>query len=223
LIEELLNESTAIHIWTVSSQVSKVRDLAVDTNCISRISFINVNWEDWTSADKLLSLELENISFDEIYIFCGVQGSPKSGSYGSLSEENASQVFLANAFLPSKILEFLSNNLRQVKAKIFVMSSRSGSISERGTLKHHTTGGNAIYRASKAGLNMMIKCFAYDHSHGPHVYLIHPGFVKSSSNQAPNAVHSGQFAAQMRDLVRAIDSYESGSFIDLTTLQLISP
>ncbi len=223
MIQDLIKTKLTSQIWVVSSHVSKLSQLQLGPSEKFPICIIESKWEDWSFTSQLLTSKLEGIVFDEVYIFCGLQGDSRSGSYGYLTEENARLVFLANVFLPSKILEFLSEGLLQAKSKIFVLSSRAGSISDRGKLPHHSPGGNAIYRASKAALNMMIKCFAFDHQSGPYVYIIHPGFVASESNVASNATPPSKFAAQMRELVGEIQSYKTGAFIDLSTKSLLNP
>ncbi|HME83762.1 MAG TPA: hypothetical protein VKG91_04220 [Roseiarcus sp.] len=74
------------------------------------------------------------------------------------------------------------------KGAIAIMSSGQGSVS------NNETGGHEVYRASKAALNTLMRCFAARHLGDPRtLLLLAPGWVRTGMG-GPKArlEHSGQ-------------------------------
>ncbi len=105
----------------------------------------------------------------------------ESSSFGNIDIEEWLDVMETNAIAPLKVTEaFFENVKRSEQRKIVFISSRAGSISERGTLPHHKQGGSYIYRSSKAALNAVTQSLAFDLTQqGLCVIVLHPGFVKT--------------------------------------------
>jgi NAD(P)-dependent dehydrogenase (short-subunit alcohol dehydrogenase family) len=82
-------------------------------------------------------------------------------------------VMVTNALGPMRVVESL-DGLVPPDGTIAVMSSSQGSVSL------NTNGGQDVYRASKAALNQLMRCYAARHPADPRtLLLINPGWVQT--------------------------------------------
>lgn len=111
----------------------------------------------------------------------GPEPHDKRNSFGDIDLEAWDEVFRTNVIGTFKFTESLMGNIRAgVEKKIIFISSRAGSIQERGRLSHHRPGGSYIYRTTKAALNAAVRAMAYDVSfEGIAIRLLHPGFIRT--------------------------------------------
>lgn len=102
-------------------------------------------------------------------------------SLKQLSAEQLSTVFAVNTILPALLIKhFVPHLSRNQQSVIAALSARVGSITD------NRLGGWYAYRASKAGLNMIIKCAAIEARRLNKLAVIvglHPGTVKSPLSQ----------------------------------------
>ena len=119
-------------------------------------------------------------SIQNIFFFSGHQQNIKEPFY-KIKLRDVFLYYSINVIAPVKILSFLQlNGYLSKYCKIVFFSSRSGSISERGTLKHHIPGGDNLYRSSKAALNSFVKNLAFEnHDSNYTIVSYHPGWVKT--------------------------------------------
>lgn len=105
----------------------------------------------------------------------------KSATFGQIDIDSWLEVMKTNVFYTTKLTEILFDLIKKGKQKkIVFISSRAGSISERGNLPHHLHGGSYIYRSSKAALNSAAQSLAFDYTNqGINVIVLHPGWVKT--------------------------------------------
>jgi len=105
----------------------------------------------------------------------------KRSSFGNIDILEWTSVFMVNTIAPIKVTEaFFDSVKNSIQKKIVFISSRSASISERGTLPHHKPGGPYIYRSSKAALNAITQSLSFDYTRqGFSLIVLHPGFVKT--------------------------------------------
>ena len=94
-----------------------------------------------------------------------------------ISHEKLSKMFLVNAIGPGVVMKHFLPRLRRDKPAILaVLSARIGSISD------NVLGGWYSYRASKAALNMLVKCASIEMRRKYKLSIIvglHPGTVES--------------------------------------------
>ncbi len=117
------------------------------------------------------------------------------------------RVFAVNTFLPMRVLSALSPVLKQSSApRIAVLSARVGSIGD------NRLGGWYSYRASKAALNMMLKCAALELkrlNRRAKLIAYHPGTVDTPLSKpfqggvAADKLFSAERAAEALDQVIA--------------------
>jgi NAD(P)-dependent dehydrogenase (short-subunit alcohol dehydrogenase family) len=91
---------------------------------------------------------------------------------GEISTEEFVRVMVTNTLSPMRVLERLTENVRQ-GGVVGVMSSGQGSLSD------NENGGNDVYRASKAALNMVMRSFAVRQGKDRALLLLAPGWIKT--------------------------------------------
>ena len=100
------------------------------------------------------------------------------------------------------------------KMVVFI-SSRSGSIAERGSLPHHQRGGSYIYRSSKAALNAVAKSLAFDLAPmGIGVLILHPGWVNSDAGDPEALLDVETSVTSMRKVIGGFAPAQTGSFLN---------
>lgn len=91
--------------------------------------------------------------------------------------------FRINTMAPLKMAETFATQISRSKQKIIVtITSKMGGIADNGS------GGNYLYRSSKAAANMIVKSLAIDlKPTGVTAVVFHPGWVKTDMG-GPNAL-----------------------------------
>ena len=108
--------------------------------------------------------------FDLVFVVAGV-GGPSGPAAHEASDDDATRILLTNATAPMHVAEAFTDAVRPGGVAAF-MSSGLGSIALAGG------GGNDLYRASKAALNMLAQCFAARHRDLA-VLCVAPGWVRT--------------------------------------------
>lgn len=95
-------------------------------------------------------------------------------------------------------------------AKVVFLSSELGSIAR-------STGGFLPYRASKAALNMLVKCLSEEQARrGVGCLALHPGWVKTDMGGEMAPLEALDSVQRMRRTIAALDAVKhNGAFIDL--------
>lgn len=120
--------------------------------------------------------------------------------------------FDTNAVGPLRVTRALRPHLERAAAvrksapRLVFISSVMGSIARNGE------GGYYGYRASKAGLNAVVKCLHHDLDSWPCVAL-HPGYVKTDMTGGGN-ISPQESASDMVATIQRIDRSWSGRFFD---------
>ena len=199
------------------------------------VTYSRLKPKDYTSKNiSFLKLELNNhrkfmifikklkkIKFDIILFVAAVNADSKRirkkyCMWNNLSIVEFAKMLSINCFSHIKILEsMMKKKLLNSKAKIIFFSSLSGSIHNRGRLKHHKKGGDVIYRISKAALNAAVKNIAYDFSDTDYsIIAIHPGWVRTRSG-GKNADLSISYASKkIFNLINDLKSKDTGKFLN---------
>ena len=140
----------------------------------------------------------------------------KSNQLLEVDFQNAQEVLVVNALGPARLIEHLiEGNILAQGAKLVVMSSRAGSSSERGTLRHHRPGGDVIYRASRAMLNNLVKNTTFTHRDKDlSIILMHPGWVRTRSGGDNADLSIEESALQILKVFKTITKKKSGLFIN---------
>jgi NAD(P)-dependent dehydrogenase (short-subunit alcohol dehydrogenase family) len=145
---------------------------AAEVNGRVRIERVDItNHDELNELHRRLSGEL----FDVIFIIAGVHDDTTKPIHAVPVSEVA-RLFITNAYSPIYLAEAVFD-LLQSRGTLAIMSSRMGSVSLATT---YAPGEWETYRASKAALNMLARCFYQRHQDGGRTVLImHPGWVKT--------------------------------------------
>jgi len=154
-----------------------------------------------------LSNDLNKDKFDLLINNAGIYG-PEYLKPGDPDTNEWLKVFKTNTIAPLNVCQSFLPNLKEIRGKIIVLSSKMGSIS------NNSSGGSYIYRSSKAALNSVMKSLAKDfQKHLIPVFIFHPGWVQTKMG-GPNAQISVKTCVKnLRHVISTLTMKESGQFI----------
>jgi len=178
---------------------------------------VSVRELDITDASEVMALatDLKWVAIDVLLNNAGIRGpQDETATFGQLDIETWLKVMHVNAMAPLKVTEAFLDHVRNSERRTIVfISSRAGSISERGRLSHHEHGGPYIYRASKAALNAGARSLAYDLlPQGIGVLVLHPGWVRTEMGGPEATIDVQTSVAGMRSVIDQFTLAQSGTF-----------
>lgn len=131
---------------------------------------------DVTEPDQIAALRdrLSGYRFEILFHNAGTANANPHQAAGKVPTEDFTRVMLTNALGPMRVIEGLQD-LVCADGLIGVMSSGQGSVSS------NEKGGFEVYRASKAALNQLMRCYAARHAGDPRaLVLIAPGWIRTA-------------------------------------------
>ena len=198
--------SKTYNITSISRRISKNKNYTKE---------IKISFESNKFPKKKLIKNLKK-KFSLVIFFQAFQPKYKKKFY-ELDKKIIDKVLNINAVFSAKATTFLLNEkLLSKSCKVIFFSSRSGSISERGTKKHHKPGGNNLYRVSKSTLNSFIKNLYFEFKNINYLFIsYHPGWTQTKSSGGNNKAFSKKFAAKkfLQNLKKLKPSH-SGKFLN---------
>lgn len=150
IAEELLKRNWYVIGTVREGKKTKLHDLAEKWS-----GQLQVEYLDMTLVDQIEKLKstLTKESLDLLFVNAGVANEKgMKETIGEVSTEEFIRVMVTNTLSPMRVLEQLTEKVCQ-GGVVGVMSSGQGSIAD------NESGGNDIYRASKAALNMIMRSF----------------------------------------------------------------
>jgi NAD(P)-dependent dehydrogenase (short-subunit alcohol dehydrogenase family) len=159
---------------------------------------------------EALSLSLADAAIDLLINNAGIYSDSDAKGFGHTDYEEWANVFRINTMAPLKMAESFAAQLSRSSLKTLVtLSSIMGSISET------SSGGNYLYRSSKAAVNMVVKTLAIDlKMQGVTAIAFHPGWVQTDMGGQNAAITTTQSVAGMRQVISTLTLSDSGKFID---------
>ncbi len=153
-----------------------------------------------------LARELAEEPIDILLNNAGIMG-PRTG-FGETDYDEWLPVFAVNTLAPMRLAERFVEHVAGSERKLIVnISSRMGSIEE------NTSGGNYIYRSSKAALNMVAKGLSLDLApRGITVVVFHPGWVQTDMGGENALITPAESVAGMRAVIDGLTPKDTGSF-----------
>ncbi|MBM3522827.1 MAG: SDR family oxidoreductase [Alphaproteobacteria bacterium] len=126
--------------------------------------------------------------------------------FGDVDYDYFRRMFEVNTVGPMKLAETFVDNVAASRLKrIAIVSSRMGSIG------CNLTGGHYGYRASKAGVNAVLRSLAVDLvPRGVRVVGLHPGWARTAEPEAPVAVEES--VEGMRRIIARLSAHDTGQF-----------
>jgi NAD(P)-dependent dehydrogenase (short-subunit alcohol dehydrogenase family) len=137
---------------------------------------IEVETLDITKPDQITALHdrLLGRRFDILFHNAGIANADPHRSAAEVSTEAFVSMMVTNALSPMRVIEGLQD-LVPSDGLIGVMSSGQGSIG------NNEKGGAEVYRASKAALNQLMRCYAARHATKPRaLVLMAPGWIRTA-------------------------------------------
>ncbi len=145
--------------------------------------------------------------FDLVFVIAGIADDATLPVH-EVSPASAAHVFETNAHAPLRVMERFTDRLAP-GGTMAVMTSILGSVAE------NTGGGWEIYRASKAALNTLTRCYALRHKDaGITVLSVHPGWVRTDMGGAGASLDVETSTEGMADVVEARHGSGGHSFVD---------
>ncbi len=134
---------------------------------------------------------------------------PDSGDFGHTDYDKWMQAFRVNTMAPLKMAEAFVRQVAGSSLKtIATLTSKMGSLSD------NTSGGEYIYRSSKAAANMVAKSLSIDlRSSGIISVALHPGWVKTDMGGPSALISVEDSVAGMRRAIAGLTLEESGKFL----------
>jgi NAD(P)-dependent dehydrogenase (short-subunit alcohol dehydrogenase family) len=156
-----------------------------------------------------LARELANEPLDVLINNAGVL--PSRSRFGEIDYDDWVDALKANTVAPARMIERFVEQVAASERKLIVnISSSMGSID--GT----QSGNDVIYRSSKAGLNMVAKCFANELAgRGITVIALSPGWVSTDMGGPEAELAPRESIAKMRQVIDRLTPADSGRFLDL--------
>ena len=115
----------------------------------------------------------DSAPLDLLVVNAGVSGT-RSDGFHAPGDEDFDTVMRTNVLGPMRVIQAFGDSVAAARGTIAVLSSRMGSIAETSST------GSMLYRASKAAVNMVVKCAALDYGpKGATVVALHPGWVRT--------------------------------------------
>ena len=135
-----------------------------------------------------------------------------TGQLGRLDFSFVRQMLDVNTVGPLRLVEtFIDNVAASRERRIAVVTSRMGSISL------NLSGGHYGYRASKAGLNAIMRSLAIDlFPRGVTVVLLHPGWVNTAGGAEGAQVPVEESVAGMLKVIARLGNHETGQLFSFT-------
>jgi NAD(P)-dependent dehydrogenase (short-subunit alcohol dehydrogenase family) len=163
-----------------------------------------------------LSKALAGTSIDLLINNAGIYSDTDAKGFGHTDYDEWSKVFRINTMAPLKMAESFAAQLARSSLKTIVtISSIMGSVAD------NSSGGNYLYRSSKAAVNMVVKSLAIDlKTRGITAVAFHPGWVQTDMG-GPNATNTAaQSVSGMRQVAARLTLSDSGKFLDYTGLEI---
>jgi NAD(P)-dependent dehydrogenase (short-subunit alcohol dehydrogenase family) len=192
-------------VGTVRTEKAKLHDLLPEFNGKLQIESVDITIPEQVEKFKA---RLSGKSFDLLFVSAGVANkNGMSEPIGETSTEEFIRVMVSNTLSPMKVLEALLGTVR-AGGTIGVMSSGQGSIAD------NETGGNDLYRASKAALNMLMRSFAARQGKDRTLLLLAPGWVKTDMGGSGARFTIEEVTPQIVDTLLAQEGKKGLHYLD---------
>jgi len=151
-------------------------------------------------ADEPLDIVVNN---------AGIFG-PRGAGLGRIDDAVWHEVLATNVIGAYRVSEaFLPHLCRGREKKLVTISSRMGSMGA------NTTGGEYIYRSSKAAVNAVMRSLAIDLAPlGVTVAVLHPGWVRTDMGGAGATLDVETSAAGLAQVILGLQPADSGGFFN---------
>jgi len=157
-----------------------------------------------------LAQTLDYESIDLLINNAGINPVSDASGFGHTNYDEWMTAFNINTMAPLKMAEAFAQQIARSKQKTIVtLTSLMGSIAD------NSSGGNYLYRSSKAAANMVVKSLAIDLSQqGITSVAFHPGWVQTDMGGPDAMIPASQSVSGMRQVISSLTLADSGKFFD---------
>lgn len=197
--------------WTVIACCRKPEQSTALKNLAQQYAVIQIESLDVANFAHIdaLSEKLSGTALDVLINNAGVYGDTQAKRFGQLDYETWTETLRINTLVPVKMAEAFLNQIRLGEKKLIAnISSLMGSMAD------NTSGGNILYRSSKAGLNAAMKSLSIDlEPEAIGVLILHPGWVKTDMGGANAQIDTNESISGMRTVIANFSLAQSGQFV----------
>ena len=171
---------------------------------------LQIRYLDITMPAQIESLKSDLIGESLGLLFVGAGVANDKGmkeTIGEISTEEFVRAMVTNTLSPMRVLEQLTENVRP-GGVVGVMSSGQGSIA------NNKNGGNDIYRASKAALNMIMRSLAVRKGEDRALLLLAPGWIKTDLGGQDATLSVDEVIADIVDTIVAQEGKTGLRYLD---------
>lgn len=163
---------------------------------------------------KRFADEIADETVDLLINNAGVYGGDNQ-SLGNLDFEKWHHTMEVNVFGPVYMTTALYPNLKKSdNPKVATISSKMGSISD-------SSGGMAIYRTSKAAINMAMNALSADASNDNVIMInLHPGWVETDMGGSNATTSTEESVTGLRKVIAGASMKDTGHFYDFKGQEL---
>jgi NAD(P)-dependent dehydrogenase (short-subunit alcohol dehydrogenase family) len=155
-----------------------------------------------------LAATLEGRAIDLLLLNAGVMGQ-QSSNMGQLEQEDFLHSMSVNTVTPALMIQAFREHVAASEKKLIV-----GLSSILGSIAGNTDGGLYSYRASKAGLNAVLKSAAHDlQADGITVIPMHPGWVQTDMGGAGATITTAVSISGMIKVIDGLTPEDTGRFL----------
>ena len=128
---------------------------------------------------------------------------------GAIDDGRWHEVLDINVMGPTRVAEaFLPHLEAGEQKKLVSVSSRMGSMDQ-------STGGELVYRSSKAALNAVMKALSVDLADRDFIVtVLHPGWVQSDMGGSAAAISIDESAQGIKKILDGLDKGANGAFLN---------
>jgi NAD(P)-dependent dehydrogenase (short-subunit alcohol dehydrogenase family) len=205
----------------IALDIKPLPSSAIPSNTRTEIIFQKVDITIPTQLQTLATTNLNNTAIDLLIHCAGIRGLVEdvanqkqdvadAETWQVMNQATMRRTFEINTIGTFNVISTLLPNLRLASnPKAIILSSRMGSIAS------NTSGGGYAYRASKAALNAVVKCFSID---VPDVsfLLLHPGRVETGlvGWKEEGAISVGESLKDCLSVIDGLGKEGSGRLVD---------
>ena len=161
------------------------------------------------AAVAILSERLRGIEIDVLIANAGIYG-PRGMKIGELDFAAWAEVLAVNTIGAMRVIEAFLDHLREgADKKIVAISSNMGSMT------NNSSGGEYIYRSSKAALNAAMTSLAIDlQPEGFTVAMFHPGWVRTDMGGPSASISVDESVEGLFATINRLAQDDNGAFLN---------
>lgn len=165
-------------------------------------------------AMKALAVKFETCPIDLFLCNAGIFGGDQE--FGEVEPQDFARTLNTNLIAPTMLAQAFWPQVAASKGRVMAfLSSRMGSMED------NKSGGYYIYRASKAGLNAIVKSLSVDlEAKGILAVALHPGWVKTDMGGEAALLQPSESIAGLRQVLAGLSQKHSGKFLNYDGLEI---